>query len=276
MSSTLIETSPHADVTTTHDAAESRGEPTRDLWPWKWMLFACLLLGISGGWRAWRDHQFARLSTETEDCPFPLAELPKTLGPWTSDDKSEQKLDPEIAKTAGSTDHLIRTYVDSRTGDKVTVLLLYGLARNVFGHTPEVCYPASGYQAVSNTDDRPVKVEPELSKPAIFRSRIYLQHLGPGKDLFSEVWYSFRHGNSWKPNMAGDWKTFRYQPGMFKIQTSREVSAAAASPDAPKSTVSESLVELIVKDLEQRIAATHVAPEKKLTAPPVNQSPQDR
>ena len=263
MSSTLIESSPHADGTTIPSTLGSRVEPSRDTWPWKWMFFACLLLGLSGGWRAWRDQQFARLSTETKDCPFPLAELPKTLGSWASDDNSEQKLDPEIARTAGSTDHVIRTYVDSKTGDKVTVLLLYGLAQNVYGHTPEVCYPASGYQAASTLSDCPVRVEPELSKPALFRKRVYLQHLGPDKDLFSEVWYSFRHGGVWKPDMAGDWKTFRYQPGMFKIQTSREVTAAAASPNAPESTVSSSLVGLIVKYLEQRIASAASQPREK-------------
>ena len=39
-------------------------------------------------------------------------------------------------------------YVDSTTGEVASVLVLYGLADSVFGHTPEVCYQVSGLSAV--------------------------------------------------------------------------------------------------------------------------------
>lgn len=32
--------------------------------PWKWLAVTCLLLGISGGIRAWRDREFAALTAE--------------------------------------------------------------------------------------------------------------------------------------------------------------------------------------------------------------------
>jgi len=263
MSSALIESTSIVDSTTGPGVSASRRNAEGTASPWRWMILACVLLGLSGGWRAWRDYQFAKLNIESKDCPFSLDDLPKSLGAWESVDEAEAKLDPEIAKIAGSTEHIIRTYVESGSGEKVQVLLLYGLAQDVFGHTPEVCYPASGGQSASRPTEKNIDVLPELSKPAHFRSQIYMQHVAPGSDRYTEVFYSFRHGGDWKPDMAGDWKTFRYQPGMFKIQTSRQVSAGAANPNALDPKITDSLVKEIVRAVERRIASSDSTVKKQ-------------
>jgi hypothetical protein len=219
------------------------------------MVLACLLLGLSGGVRFWRDHQFAVLSSENKGCPFPLVELPKVLGTWHVADDSEMQLDPETARIAGSTDHIIRTYVDSRTGEKIHVLVLYGLAEDVYPHTPEVCYPASGHQAVTQAKENLWNI-PGVERPVDFRSQVYYRRGSAGDHHYYEVCYAFRHGGTWKPDMSGEWKKFRYVPGMFKIQTTREVTAGAASPDAAESDVSKSLIIELVQDLERRIASS--------------------
>jgi len=256
MNSTLIESPPHAaDGTTLPGVIDAdRANPGLASSPWRWTILACLLLGISGGVRAWRDHQFAQLSSRNKECPFPLSDIPKSLGDWHAIDDSESRLDPEIARIAGSSDHLIRSYADSKTGEKVTVLLLYGLAEGVFGHTPEVCYPATGHQAATRPKDLDIAV-PGNPRPATFRSQIFFQPQGPAGGHYAEVFYSFRHANHWQPEMAGEWKKFRADPGMFKIQTTREVSAAAASPEGPEPKVSKSIVTELVKAIEQKIAS---------------------
>src|SRR3954466_10930706 len=69
---------------------------------WTWLILAGVFLGISGGHRYWRDWQFQSLSKENQSSPFPLKEFPKALGEWHEVEGLETRLDPEIARIAGS------------------------------------------------------------------------------------------------------------------------------------------------------------------------------
>ena len=69
--------------------------------PRLWVAITCLLLGISAGTRLWRDGQFYGQAEASRKCPFPLDELPKTIGSWRMIDGSAEQLDPEIARVAG-------------------------------------------------------------------------------------------------------------------------------------------------------------------------------
>ena len=116
------------------------------------MAVTCLILGISGGLRYWREWQFAALAVDSANCPFPLAELPRTIGTWQADQGSETFLDPDVARVAGASEHIVRDYLDEKTGERASALILYGLGVTVFLHTPDVCYPAAGYQLVQGPD----------------------------------------------------------------------------------------------------------------------------
>lgn len=263
MSSTLIETTTPVDGSARLDTVDADWRKARpDPSPWKWMVLTCLLLGVSGGVRAYRDHQFAKLSSELKASPFPLAELGGSLGSWHAVENSDIKLDPEIARIAGSSDHIVRSYIDSQSGETVHVMVLYGLAQDIFSHTPEICYPASGYLNVGAPKDRaiPISSEPTISQPVRFRTQVFHRSTGPGMVQYTESAYSFRlgdtHEGTWRPDMASEWKSFRRQPGMFKIQMSRDVSAAAASPDAPQSKICDSLMTELVKEIEHRLASS--------------------
>ncbi len=218
-----------------------------------WMVLVCIFLAISGGYRFWRDRQFAKRSVDNQACPIQLADFPKTLGAWNAVENSDYELDPETARIAGSTAHLILTYVNSSTGEKVQALILYGLARSVFGHTPEVCYPAGGQQPASKPKDILIQI-PEISDKPQFRTQVFVRKNPAGQLIYGKVYYSFRHDGHWQPDMASMWKKFRYIPGMFKIQTHHDVSAAAANPNAPPD-VSESLIRELLKEIEHRLSA---------------------
>ena len=103
--------------------------------PWKWLAITCSILAISGAARYWRDMEVTVHAEQYKKSPFPLSEIPKALGDWTFIEGSEDKLDPEIARIAGSSDHIIRKYVQMKSGETVSVLILYGLAASVFAHS---------------------------------------------------------------------------------------------------------------------------------------------
>jgi hypothetical protein len=198
--------------------------------PWTWMAVTCLLLGLSGGIRFWRERKFSALAVESSACPFPLAELPRALGGWQATEDSEIQLDPEVARFAGASDHIVRNYVD-KTGEEATALALYGLGTMVYLHTPEVCYPAAGYQFFRGPIDRSIEV-PGLRQPVRYRWAIYMKRVG-GISRYEEVYYSFLHHGDWLPDVSDRWKTFRYYPGLFKIQIGHAVSSLPEGPEGP-------------------------------------------
>ena len=134
---------------------------------WRWIGLICMLLVISGTIRYWRDWQFQSLSRESEMPPFPLNEFPKELGSWRVFKGSEATLEPDIARIAGASDHLIRIYVDEKSGESALVMIIYGLAYRVWPHIPDVCYPANGFKSVPPLDDIDIQIPGTANKVAV-------------------------------------------------------------------------------------------------------------
>jgi len=215
----------------------------------RWALMLVLLLGASGLVRHWRDSQFRSLETQSKDAPFALKQLPTVLGSWRMVEGAETTLDPRIARIAGSSDHIVRTYENSRTGEKASVLVLYGLATVVWGHTPEACYPASGYKPVVSGSDVMIDVEEPAKRQVPFRQAVYGMFLA-GASSYHDVYYSFRNANEWRPEMGSRWKRFRHSPGMFKIQVERQVKDAGTLDDS-----CHDLLAALVAEIETRLDA---------------------
>ena len=114
--------------------------------------------GDLGGGPVLRDWKFAALAAESDRPPFHLSDLPRRIGDWESNPGADGQLDDQVARIAGSNDMIVRTYLDKKNGDKVTTLSIYGRAEKVFGHSPDACYPAAGYQLVKGPVDREMSV----------------------------------------------------------------------------------------------------------------------
>jgi hypothetical protein len=228
---------------------------------WNWLLMTCLLLSISGGIRHWRDRQFRSLENQSAACPFPLDELPTAFGTWRM--TGQGQLDDEISKLAGSTAHILRSYTDSKTGETVSVLVVYGLAYSVFGHSPEVCYPAGGYQAVGKAEDHEFSL-PGSATPVRYRSKFFSKTLA-SITRSHEVMWSFWHAGSWLPDVSDHFKTFRSSPALFKIQVECPVTGTS-SEHSPV----ESLVKALTQEINIRRAKAAMA---AATAPVKNVSP---
>jgi Protein of unknown function (DUF3485) len=178
-----------------------------------------------------------------------LKELPRSLGSWHAVEGSDTELDPQIARVAGSSDHVIRTYQEEKTGEQVTALILYGLADSVFGHTPEVCYPTAGYQQSGPAVDQRFTI-PGTTFPVEYRSLVFTKSLaGVSRYEEAEVCYTFLHNGQWLPDLKSRWKSFRYHPAMFKIQLQSR-SSQLAIQDRP----TESLLRELVQAIDARVS----------------------
>lgn len=71
-----------------------------------------------------------------------LANVPKEFGEWTGEDL---KVTEEVRDTAGAVGCVSRMYTNQRTGEKVKLWLIVGHARDISAHTPDVCFPGSGF-----------------------------------------------------------------------------------------------------------------------------------
>lgn len=218
--------------------------------PWKWMAVTCLILGTSGGVRYWREWKFANIAVKSEAAPFPMSQLPRVAGSWQAGQGSETQLDPDVARIAGSTDHIVRNYLDEKSGEQASALVLYGMAATVFAHTPEACYPSAGYQLVKGPVDGTITL-PGAKEPVSYRWAIYVKRVA-GISRYEEAIYTFRHNGDWLPDIAGRWKMFRYHPGIFKIQIAHPVSNLSESG---KGGACEQLLTEIVRQIEGRLTA---------------------
>jgi hypothetical protein len=184
--------------------------------------------------------------------PFPLKDLPGILGDgeWQVQEGGEAKLDPEIARVAGCTDSLIRTYRNPTTGVSVTALILFGPGKDIVGHSPEICYPAAGYQKAAEASSRTIPLD---SLPAAeFRSEVFIRAEDKRK-WRQEVYHSFRHGNRWSSDAKRFWKEFRHHPSMFKVQVVRPV---AEKEQRTVNNPTEQFLALLIPEIETRNAAS--------------------
>ena len=127
------------------------------------------------------------------------------------------------------------------------VLILYGTANSVFGHSPEVCYPANGYQLVMPPADHQFS-DSTSPFPMRFRSAFFSKNDG-ATNRYEEVYYTFRHNEQWLPEVANQWKLFRYHPGMFKVLLQRPTTDLST-----ENSPTESLLREIVREVNVRIA----------------------
>jgi len=221
---------------------------------WAWMTVACLLIGVSGMVRTFQDRQFGLVKSSVPPSPFPLDEVPARIGEWSSIEHDDIKLDPLTVRITGSTDHIQRTYLDRLTGTKISVLILYGPAEPVAPHTPEACYPATGWAPEERVSEFKLPLQGEEAR---FRRGIYTRP-GAGRPERAKVYYSFRLGGDWAPDIAIGKKFHRTNAGILKVQIQRLMgpNEHARAENEPVETF---LAELI-PELESRIAESAARP----------------
>ena len=216
----LLTTQPPASVPTVSETAEPTRRPRRV--PWLGLTLAVVLLTASGVVRAWQSWGINEALRQGQESPFPLAELPMSLGDWKGE---VRELEPEIAKATGCTDHVFRSYRNSKTGSRIDVILIYGPTLQVFGHSPMICYPYAGFNFMVQPESRVIKVG---EKDFLFSSMVFAKGEGD-QSLHEEVYYTWgavnpgHPGVRWSPDM-GVWKQIERIPGMYKVHLQRVIS----------------------------------------------------
>ena len=219
----------------------------------RWMIAAVFLLASSGVVRGLQDRRFETERSYLATCPFPLKSISSELDGWKVIE-GDKSLDPLTTRTAGATDHVIRTYVDELTGVTLTVLILFGPAEPVLPHSPQVCYPSCGYTATEEPTYRVIKGQG--NKDYVFRSGVFAK--SGGRSVLREVVYhSFRLEGPWTPDLGSGRRFPRKNPGIFKVQVQRRV---AEGERRDKDDPIEHFLALLIPEIDRRIEASQPTP----------------
>jgi hypothetical protein len=225
-----------------------------------WAVLACLLLGSSAVVRGVQERRHLDEASYLETCPFPLKEIPTTLGVWKLLPDGERELDRRTMRITGGTDHILRTYVDDLTGVRLVVLVLFGPAQPVTPHTPEICYPANGFGSAQDSMIRSIDYSSKdasgktVKGEALFRSAIY-EKPGGRMTLREGVYHSFRLQGQWSPDIGASRKFPRRNPGVFKVQIHRMVAEGERRGDKTLIDPIEQFLSLLVPEIEREISA---------------------
>ena len=165
---------------------------------------AVALVAASAGLRAWQQTRVDADLRSGLVCPFPLEDVPRELGPWKGQDDA---LDPKIASAAGAVDAVFRTYTNVETGVRISTILLYGPAAEVFIHAPEACYPTSGYQVLSGPEVRQVAIG---DREVPFFAHTFVRGEGGQRDT-QRVFCTWRYEGRWTPTRT-TYKRFERHP----------------------------------------------------------------
>ena len=216
---------------------------------------AVAVLAVAGGVRTWQGNQVASRMESGKLSPFPLKDLPKVIGPWRMTD--DPGLDPLIARSAGSTDSISRTYADDRTGVRLAVLVLYGPAMGMQIHKPEKCYPVNGYIQALPMSQRPLDYPGRDGSrgKAEVRTLVYAKGEGPAAER-KQVTYTWGCLGRWSSELPAT-KAFHRIPGMFKVHIDRQ-SAPGESGDAD--APAEAFLRELLPEIDARIRTAAKTP----------------
>jgi hypothetical protein len=183
------------------------------------MLFVLVVVIGSGvGHGIWAGRWKA--SDAPERAAARLAQVPKTFGSWVGED---QELDARQIHVADITGYLSRQYVDQRTGNVVSLLIVCGRPGPVSVHTPDVCYRGIGYGQSGPKERGKVA---SMEDAEYFALRLSKQRAAMPQSL--RILYTWGVNGKWSapdnPRM-----TFFRAPALYKVYVIRELP----KPDEP-------------------------------------------
>jgi hypothetical protein len=177
-------------------------------------LFAFAVIVLSGALHGMWTDRWA-LSPELKIAVARLNNVPKTIGGWKSKDA---EVDAEQIAQANIAAYLARVYEHPKKG-KFMVFLMCGRPGPISVHTPDICYPALGFQEVGKTAKHAVKYGSAEQK-AEFVSALFRRSQSTGAEDI-RIYWSWNAIGSWRapsdPRFAFGAKRALYK--MYVVQT---------------------------------------------------------
>lgn len=168
--------------------------------------------------------------------------LPDAFGPWRS--VSSDPLTADVLAMLQCRDHESRSYANTETGERVSLILLAGKAGPMVSHTPEVCYESAAFEVVAPA--RPEEIRQSGQTSDVFDRVIFRSNSVAGE--MQAVHYAWRRAEgSWQaprnPRM-----TLGGAPILYKLQLATVAELEADEERTP--TVGQRFLEELLPALD--------------------------
>lgn len=170
--------------------------------------------------------------------------LPRSLGDWKAGE--DRELGPRELAMTGAAGYISRTYTNPDKGLAVSVLLLSGLPGDISTHTPDACYPGTGYTLGEH--EFYVRKYGDPAQSAQFRTAIATK--GGANPSTLRIFWAWRGSKGWSAPEEPRW-TFAAEPSLTKLYLVREIGGARADP---KNDPCNEFMALLLPELDRLIA----------------------
>jgi len=145
-----------------------------------------------------------------------LKNVPENIGDWHGTDLPVEE---QVKKTAGTRGYVSRSYKNSITGETVTIWLIVGHSKDVVRHTPDVCYPSSGFTTRAPENSLQPFVFDGTSMGDFFTNTFVKEDVH-GRQLVRVFWSWYKPSDdglvTWKAPKIVRWE-FGNAPSLYKL-----------------------------------------------------------
>jgi hypothetical protein len=174
----------------------------------------------------------------------------------------------QVKRTAGARGYVSRDYTNVATGQRVTVWLIVGHSRDVMRHTPDICYPSSGFR-IRAPENAQFPLVFDNQPEATFYTNTFVKEDASGRAIKRVFWAWYN------PNDEGlvRWeapKRVRLQFGnarsLYKLYFSSDLHSFGETADeSPCVKFAEAFLPVVGKALSTASAAEARAEESSTT-----------
>jgi hypothetical protein len=189
-----------------------------------------------------------------------LQNVPDDIGDWHGEDLP---VDDQVRKTAGARGYVSRTYRNAATGDEVTLWLIVGHSKDIVRHTPDICYPSSGFKKRADENSKQPFIF-EGQPEADFFTNTFLKEDASGRQVIRVFWSWYKpnadHTITWEAPSNVRWQ-FGNARSLYKMYfTSVMKDTREGSDQSPCVKFAEQFLPVVDKALSSAKPRSSAAP----------------
>ena len=206
--------------------------------------------------------RFAQSNVSVEQFAEQLKHVPHNIGDWQGEDLETTD---QVRKTAGVVGRYVnRSYRNVRTGERVKLWLICGHSKDITRHTPEVCYPSSGFR--QRADENSLYPFSYSNGVAEFWTNTFTKEDDTGRHIERVFWSWYRP----RADQPVEWKApehpqiaFGNSRALYKMYFTNEMrDPAETTEQSPCIRFARDVLPIIDKALARQPGASQTADQE--------------